>query len=74
MALPLRGGLSVFDIATGEVRQVVDGSASESVTAATWVPDRTGITYALFHRRPEDRISSGELFSARWLRPVSSRA
>lgn len=63
MALPLRGGLGVFDVATGEVRQVVDGSANESVTAATWVPDRTRVTYALFRRRPEDRISSGELFS-----------
>lgn len=63
IALPASGGISLVDTSTGRARELVPGRSNASVTAAAWSPDRSTLAYSLFHRRPEDRVSSAELFT-----------
>jgi Tol biopolymer transport system component len=63
IAMPVAGGVSLVDPATGRARELVPGRANASVTAVAWSPDRATLAYTLFHRRPEDRVSSAELFT-----------
>ena len=63
IALPVSGGVTLVDPATGKSRELVPSRANASVTAVAWSPDRSTLAYTLFHRRPEDRVSSAELFT-----------
>jgi Tol biopolymer transport system component len=63
IAVPLSGGISLVDSGTGRVRELVKSGANASVTAVAWSSDRSTLAYTLFHRRPEDRVSSAELFT-----------
>jgi Tol biopolymer transport system component len=63
IALPLAGGINVVDTTSGRSRQLVSPEANASVTAVAWSPDRATLAYTLFHRRPDDRVSSAELFT-----------
>ncbi len=63
IAVPLSGGISLVDSGTGRARELLKSSANASVTAVAWSPDRATLAYTLFHRRPEDRVSSAELFT-----------
>jgi Tol biopolymer transport system component len=63
IAIPATGGINLVDSATGRSRQLLPSSANASVTALAWSPDRATLAYTLFHRRPEDRVSSAELFT-----------
>jgi Tol biopolymer transport system component len=62
IVLPARGGIGTADPATGQIREIFTPSPGATVTASAWSPDRQSIAFALFHRRPEDRVSSGEIF------------
>lgn len=63
IALPVAGGISAVDTVSGRSRQLLPSAANSSVTAVAWSPDRSTLAYTLFHRRPEDRVSSAELFT-----------
>ena len=63
IAVPNAGGISLVDPVTGRSRELVPSRANASVTAVAWSPDRSTLAYTLFHRRPEDRVSSAELFT-----------
>lgn len=63
IALPVAGGISLVDSASGRMQELVPGGGNTSVTAVAWSPDRSTLAYTLFHRRPEDRVSSAELFT-----------
>ena len=63
IALPASGGISLVDSGTGRATELVPGRGNASVTAVAWSPDRQTLAYTLFHRRPEDRVSSAELFT-----------
>src|SRR3954447_9726817 len=63
IAMPVAGGINLVDTASGRSRQLLAGEANASVTAVAWSPDRSTLAYTLFHRRPEDRVSSAELFT-----------
>lgn len=63
IALPVAGGINLIDPTTGRSRELVPSQANASVTAVAWSPDRSTLAYSLFHRRPEDRVSSAELFT-----------
>ena len=63
IAVPVAGGVSLIDSASGRARELVRGGANSSVTAVAWSPDHAILAYTLFHRRPEDRVSSAELFT-----------
>jgi Tol biopolymer transport system component len=63
IALPAAGGISLVDSATGRATELIPSRANASVTAVAWSPDRSTLAYTLFHRRPEDRVSSAELFT-----------
>jgi Tol biopolymer transport system component len=63
IAMPVSGGISVVDTVSGRSRQLVPAQANASVTAVAWSPDRSTLAYTLFHRRPDDRVSSAELFT-----------
>ncbi|HYU18529.1 MAG TPA: hypothetical protein VEQ11_07520 [Chloroflexota bacterium] len=62
LLMPQRGGLVVFDFATRQSRELLPAAQNSTVTAATWSPDRARVAYAQFHRRPDDTVSSSELF------------
>ncbi len=62
LAVPSRGGLASLDTATGRLTELFVAPPGATVTASAWSPDRRQVAFALFHRRPEDRVSSGELF------------
>lgn len=62
IARPFGGGVAVVDASTGAFRELVRGPASAVTTAVAWSPDRSKLAYTVFHKRPEDRISSAELF------------
>lgn len=59
-----RTGLVLHDTTSDRSRQLPSGEANASVTAVAWSPDRSTLAYTLFHRRPDDRVSSAELFTA----------
>jgi len=59
---PNGGAIGLIDPTTGSSRELVRGEANAIVTAVAWSPDRSQLAYSLFHRRPEDRISSSELY------------
>lgn len=63
IALPVAGGISLVDPTTGSTLELVPSRANASVTAVAWSPDRSTLAYTLFHRPPEDRVSSAELFT-----------
>ena len=63
IAMPVAGGINLVDTASGRSRQLLAGEANASVTAVAWSPDRSTLAYTLFHRRPDDRVSSAELFT-----------
>ena len=63
IAVPVAGGINLVDPTTGSSRELVPSRANASVTAVAWSPDRSTLAYTLFHRRPEDRVSSAELFT-----------
>jgi Tol biopolymer transport system component len=63
IAMPVAGGISLVDSASGRSRQLLAGEANASVTAVAWSPDRSTLAYTLFHRRSDDRVSSAELFT-----------
>ena len=63
IAMPAAGGINLIDPTTGRSRELVPSRANASVTAVAWRPDRSMLAYTLFHRRPEDRVSSAELFT-----------
>jgi Tol biopolymer transport system component len=62
IAVPLSGGISLVN-SNGRARELVKSAANASVTAVAWSPDHATLAYTLFHRRPEDRVSSAELFT-----------
>ena len=64
IARPLGGGISLIDPATGKVTTLVSGESNAIATAVAWSPDRSKLAFSVFHKRPEDRISSAELFVA----------
>jgi Tol biopolymer transport system component len=61
--MPVAGGISLVDPASGRSRELLPSRANASVTAVAWSPDRAMLAYTLFHRRPDDRVSSAELFT-----------
>jgi Tol biopolymer transport system component len=63
IAIPASGGVSLADPATGRITPLIPAAQNASVTAMAWSPDRQMLAYTLFHRRPEDRVSSAELFT-----------
>ena len=63
IAVPTSGGITLVDAVTGQTRELLPRRANASVTAVAWSPDRSTLAYTLFHRRPEDRVSSSELFT-----------
>ena len=63
IAMPVAGGISLLDPTSGRSWELVPSQANASVTAVAWSPDRSTLAYTLFHRRPEDRVSSAELFT-----------
>lgn len=63
IAVPLAGGVSLVDSTSGRVRELVKAAPNASVTSVAWSPDRATLAYTYFHRRPEDRVSSAELFT-----------
>lgn len=63
IAMPVAGGINLVDPTGGRSRELVPGRANASVTAVARSPDRSTLAYTLFHRRPEDRVSSAELFT-----------
>jgi Tol biopolymer transport system component len=63
IAVPNAGGISLVEPSGGRSRELVPSAANASVTAMAWSPDRATLAYSLFHRRPEDRVSSAELFT-----------
>src|SRR4051794_40457873 len=63
IVMPVAGGINLVDTASGRSRQLLAGEANASVTAVAWSPDRSTLAYTLFHRRPDDRVSSAELFT-----------
>jgi Tol biopolymer transport system component len=63
IAQPVSGGVSLIDPASGRARELIPSQANASVTAVAWSSDRATLAYTLFHRRPEDRVSSAELFT-----------
>ncbi|MCC7367640.1 MAG: PD40 domain-containing protein [Chloroflexi bacterium] len=63
IAMPMSGGVSLIDPANGRATELIAPRQNASVTAVAWSPDRQTLAYTLFHRRPEDRVSSAELFT-----------
>jgi len=63
IAMPVAGGINLVDTGSGHSTQLVPGEANASVTAVAWSPDHSTLAYTLFHRRPDDRVSSAELFT-----------
>lgn len=61
--MPVSGGVSLIDPSNGKATEVIAPRQNASVTAVAWSPDRQTLAYTLFHRRPEDRVSSAELFT-----------
>jgi Tol biopolymer transport system component len=59
---PTTGGIGAIDPTTGTASELVRGEGNAAVTAVAWSPDRSKLAYTVFHRRPEDRISSAELY------------
>jgi Tol biopolymer transport system component len=62
IARPLGGGIGLIDPGTGKVSELVRGESNAIATAVAWSPDRTRLAFSVFHKRPEDRISSAELY------------
>jgi len=62
IARPLGGGIGLIDPATGKVSELVRGESNAIATAVAWSPDRARIAFSVFHKRPEDRVSSAELY------------
>ncbi|MCC6792326.1 MAG: PD40 domain-containing protein [Thermomicrobiales bacterium] len=63
LILPMRGGLTVYDLVSGQERELVSNAQNANVTAASWSPDRSRLVYAYFHRPADDRVNSSELFT-----------
>jgi Tol biopolymer transport system component len=63
IAIPVAGGVNIVDTSSGRSRSLIPAEANASVTAVAWSPDRATLAYTLFHRRPDDRVSSAELFT-----------
>jgi Tol biopolymer transport system component len=62
IARPTGGGIGLIDPATGKMTELVRGESNAIATAVAWSPDRSRLAYSVFHKRPEDRISSAELY------------
>lgn len=62
IARPMGSGIGLIDPATGAVRELIKGEANAIATAVAWSPDRSQLAYSVFHKRPEDKISSAELY------------
>ncbi|MGE3267587.1 MAG: TolB family protein [Chloroflexota bacterium] len=63
IAMPASGGVTLINTENGRTSELVSSQGNASVTSVAWSPDRQTLAYTLFHRRPEDRVSSAELFS-----------
>src|ERR1051326_4596846 len=61
---PKDGNLWVYDLASGQQKEVVELPPGAAVTGATWSPDGNRLIYAQFWRRPNDRSSGADLFVA----------
>ncbi|MCC6173678.1 MAG: PD40 domain-containing protein [Chloroflexi bacterium] len=62
VVIPDRGGISAINPTSGQSRSLLSASVNASVTAVALSPNRSRIAYAMFHKRPEDRVSSSEIF------------
>jgi Tol biopolymer transport system component len=64
LLLPAFRGIEIYNLSDRSQTLLVPVAAGETITAASWSPDRSQIAYSLFHRRPGDPTMAMEIYLA----------
>jgi len=62
---PKDGDLWVIDLASKQQQKITNLPAGAAITGATWAPDGARVAYAQFWRRPNERQSGSDIFTAK---------